>query len=56
MDSDEEFFSGEEFQTPQSSPIKENILMENVLLGIEENAAKEAIKQSQREALSFPTG
>jgi len=25
MDSDEEFFSGEEFETPQSSPIKENI-------------------------------
>ena len=56
MDSDEEFFSGEEFETPQTSPVKEkfpeNILMNNVLMGIEENAAKEAMRQSQRDALS----
>lgn len=59
--SDDEFFSGDDFETPTDSPTKENttpvteggnVLLNNVLLGIEENAAKEAMKQSRLDALS----
>jgi len=55
MDPDEEFFSGEEFETPQSSPIKENIFDGKCPAGYWRKCG-EGIKESQREALSFPTG